>query len=276
MATKRKAERCREFHEEWTMDYSFVEKNGKAICLVCNVTVSSLKKYNIKRQYKTHANFIRKHPVGSKLQKSWITKACEEIEYRRNIFSSGNKRLKDQTSASFKLALLIAKKKRPMVEGEEIIKLVLHIVTKYLGDKASTFATGIPLSDSMMIRRVEMMSELVSEQLIQSQEDAVFFSIALDESTDATDIAQPAIFGRIVDQELNIKEKLLGLFAMEGRTRGVDILNALKKCAEKMNFHWDKLTSVCTDGAPAMTGCNVGFFAQLEQFLGRTLLKYHC
>ena len=25
-----------------------------------------------------------------------------------------------------------------------------------------------------------------------------------------------------------------------------------------------------------MTGCNVEFYAQLEQFLGRTLLKYHC
>ena len=163
-----------------------------------------------------------------------------------------------------------------MVEGEEIIKPALHIVTKYLDDKASTFATGIPLSDSTMARRVEMMSEDVSEQLIQSQEDAVFFLIALDESTDATDTAQLAIFGRIVDQELKVKEELLDPVAMEGRTRGVDILNALKKCAEKMNFQWDKLTSVCTDGAPAMTGCNVGFFAQLKQFLGRTLLKYHC
>ena len=25
-----------------------------------------------------------------------------------------------------------------------------------------------------------------------------------------------------------------------------------------------------------MTGCNFGFCAQLEQFLRRTLLKYHC
>ena len=33
---------------------------------------------------------------------------------------------------------------------------------------------------------------------------------------------------------------------------------------------------VCTYGAPAMIGRNVGFCAQLEQFLGRTLLKYHC
>ena len=97
-----------------------------------------------------------------------------------------------------------------------------------------------------MTRWVEMMSEDVSEQLIQSQEDAVLFSITLDEITDATDTAQLAIFGRVVDQELNVKE-LLGLVAIEGRTRGVDISNALKKCAEKINF-------VCTDGAPAMTG----------------------
>ena len=276
MATKRKAERCREFHEEWTMDYLFVEKNGKAICLVCNDTVSSLKKYNVKRHYQTHTNFIREHPLGSELRNSWITKACEELDYRRNMFSSGNKRIKDQTSASFELALLIAKKKRPMVEGEEIIKPALHIETKYLGDKASTFATGIPLSDNTMTRRMEMMSEDVSEQLIQFQADAVFFSIALDESTDATGTARLAIFGRVVDQKLNVKEELLGLVAMEGRTRGVDIFNVFKKCAEKMNWQWDKLTSVCTDGAPAMMGCNVGFCAKLEQFLGRTLLKYHC
>ena len=98
----------------------------------------------------------------------------------------------------------------------------------------------------------------------------------MDESTDATNTAQLAILGIIVDQELNVKEELLGLVAIKGRTRGVHILNALKKCDEKMNFQWDKLTSVCSDRAPAMTRCNVGFCAQLEQFLGRTLLKYHC
>ena len=132
------------------------------------------------------------------------------------MFSSGNKQLKDQTSASLKLALLMAEKKRPMVEGEEIINPALQIVTKYLGDKASTFATGLPLSDSTMTRRVEMMLEDVSEQLIQSQEDAVFSSIALNESTDATDTAQLAIFGKVVDQELNVKKELLGLVAMVG------------------------------------------------------------
>ena len=97
------------------------------------------------------------------------------------------------------------------MDGEKIINLALQIVTKYLGDKASTFATGISMSDTTMTRRVEMVSEDVSEQLIQSQEDAVFFSIALDESTDATDISQLTLFGRVVDQELNIKKELIGL-----------------------------------------------------------------
>ena len=77
-------------------------------------------------------------------------------------------------------------------------------------------------------------------------------------------------------QELNVKEELLGLVAIKGQTRGVDIFNDFKKCGEKINIQWDKLTSVCTDAAPAITGCNVGFCAELKQFLGRTLLKYHC
>ena len=118
------------------------------------------------------------------------------------------------------------------MEGEEIINPALQIVTKYLSDKASPFATGIPLSDSTMTRRVETMSEDLSEQLIQSQKDAVFFSIALDGSTDATDKAQLAIFGKVVDQELNVKEGLLGT-TMERRTRGVNIMNALKNVPKK-------------------------------------------
>ena len=136
------------------MDYFLLRKTG----LVRNVTVSS-KKIQHQAPLSNAYEFYSRTSGRLRTSKSWITKACEALEYRRNMFSSGNKRLKDQTSASFELALLIAKKKTLMVEGEEIIKPALHIVTNYLGDKASTFATGIPLSDSTMIRRVEMMSE---------------------------------------------------------------------------------------------------------------------
>ena len=79
-----------------------------------------------------------------------------------------------------------------------------------------------------------------------------------------------------MDHELNVKEKLLSVVTMEGQILELNILNTFKKCGEKMSFQWDKLTSVCTDGAPAMTGCDVGFCDKLEQFVGRTLLKHHC
>ena len=78
-----------------------------------------------------------------------------------------------------------------------------------------------------------------------------------------------------MDQKLNVKE-LLGLIATEGRTRGIDISNAFKKCAEKMNYQWNKMTSACTEGAQATTTRKIEFCAKSEQFLGRTLLKYHC
>ena len=106
-----------------------------------------------------------------------------------------------------------------MVEGEEMIKPALHIVTKYLGDKTSTFATGTPLSDNTMTRRVEMMSEDVKEQLIQSRENALFFSITLDESTDTTDTAQLAIFVRVVDQHTTDTAQL-GIFVRIEHTGG--------------------------------------------------------
>ena len=155
-------ESCREFLKEFSVLYLFVEKNGKAICLVWNDTVSSLKQQNFNRHKQMQRNFNHEHPVSSEPRNSWITKVCEELDYRRSMFSCGSKQLKGQTSALFELALLIAKKKRPMVEEEEIIKPVLHIATKYLRGKASTFGTCIPLSDYTMSKRVEIMSEDVS------------------------------------------------------------------------------------------------------------------
>ena len=100
-----------------------------------------------------------------------------------------------------------------MMEGENTIKPALHFVMKDVDDIACTFTTGIPLSDSTKTRWVEMQEDM-SEQLIQSQKDAVF-SIALDESTDAINTAQLPKFRSVVDQELDVKKKVLGFVAME-------------------------------------------------------------
>lgn len=48
---------CRIFNEKWSINYFFIEINGKAVCLVCRETVSVFKEFNIKRHYESkHQN----------------------------------------------------------------------------------------------------------------------------------------------------------------------------------------------------------------------------
>ena len=44
---------CRIFNEKWSINYFFIEINGKAVCLVCRETVSVIKEFNIKQHYET-------------------------------------------------------------------------------------------------------------------------------------------------------------------------------------------------------------------------------
>jgi len=55
----------------------------------------------------------------------------------------------------------------------------------------------------------------------------VIFSVALDESTDISDVAQQAIFIRGIDETLFITEEFLGLVPMIDTITANDIFNSL-------------------------------------------------
>ncbi len=71
---------------------------------------------------------------------------------------------------------------------------------------------GLQLSDSTIMRRIENIGKDVSDQLCAYVSAAPCFSIAVDESTDLTDVAQLCVWVR--------------LLPLVGQTRGEDILNA--------------------------------------------------
>jgi hypothetical protein len=97
------------------------------------------------------------------------------------------------------------------------------------------------------------MASDVSQQTIMAFSLSKYFSIAIDESCDMTDNAQLLVYIKCVDENSD----LLVLCQLQTTTKGSDIVQVVKECIENStsNGHkldWNKLDSICTDGAPAM------------------------
>ncbi|XP_025420322.1 general transcription factor II-I repeat domain-containing protein 2-like [Sipha flava] len=198
------------------MQYCFTESKAlKPICLICSTMITVTKKYNLERHFKqNHSSINKNYPEGSSLRAEFIKKKKKEI---------------------------FAKNKKPFSDGE-IIKEALSIFSNNCNDKnIKTKADGISLSRNTVTRRVEEMSNDISNQITQT-----------------------------------VTKYLLELSQLETTSTRRDIFMKIKKCVDRKGIAWEKINSVCTDGAPAMRGKINGCVALLKQFLGRELFSYHC
>uniref|UniRef100_A0A6P7HCW0 Protein FAM200A-like n=1 Tax=Diabrotica virgifera virgifera TaxID=50390 RepID=A0A6P7HCW0_DIAVI len=118
---------------------------------------------------------------------------------QQNLFARSISQSTKATTASFKIAHLLAKKIKPFVEGE-IIKeaMLLHAETLFDDHKSKneivTAINGIQLSARTVTRRIEMMATDIESQLNTDIQKSVFFSLQVDESTDVSDTSQLCIY----------------------------------------------------------------------------------
>lgn len=97
------------------------------------------------------------------------------------------------------------------------------------------------------------LSDNVTLQLTEVVQQCKFFSLALNESTDISDISQLLIFIRTNDENFVVCEELLKTVPLHGTTKGLDIYNSLASIVDAYGG-FEKCASVATDGARAMTG----------------------
>lgn len=76
----------------------------------------------------------------------------------------------------------------------------------------------------------------------------MFYSIALDESTDMSHTAQSAVFIRGVSEDFEITEELLGLQPMKGTTQSTDLFTSSIELLNKFKLKLTNLAGVATDG----------------------------
>ena len=88
---------------------------------------------------------------------------------------------------------------------------------------------NMSLSRRTVVRRIHKMSENISNSLRSRIASIQFFSLALDESIDASDTARLAVFIRGIDSEFTITVELLSLVPMKVTTTEKDLFDSVLK-----------------------------------------------
>ena len=271
------------FNEEWELTYFCAMVNDKCTCLICNASLALPKKGNVERHFMTrHAKYNEKFPLG-----------CEAREMKVNALKSNSHGLKRNlkkfctssktaTAASFKASFFLAKKGKAFSERELLKECFLEISDSHFQNfrnknEIKSAIEELQMSRNTVMRRIEKMSENVTPQLHRDFNYCSCFSLQLDESTDIKDAAELIVFIRMVFEDWTIKDEVLGMITLKGRTRGIDMYNAFKSfCFETKLPLW-KLVSITTDGAKSMVSnqnCLVALCRKDDNF--PDFLQYHC
>lgn len=179
---------------------------------------------------------------------------------------------------SLRISWIIAKNMIPFFHSEVIKLCLLEAANTLFENKKEISETfkKIPLSRNTVAVKIESCSRSVQENILHDLLKAKFFSLALAESTDISDISQMAVYVRYLWKS-EFKEELLTLLPLHDHTTGeiLSLFKNLQKFMESNNLLFDNILSITTDGAPAMTGKVNGFIALMRN-LNSKIISFHC
>lgn len=278
---KRKlVEEKRIFQEQWTEKFCFIENKGNILCLICKATVAVPKEYNIKRHFQTkHGDFNKKYTGDLRTQK--ISSMVRLLQAQQNVFKKCNESAEQGVEVSFDIANLIAKLSRPYSDGDFVKNCLILASKKLCCSKCTPKFEALSLNRMTIQRRITEITADIGITCSKIFQNCIKFSLAVDESTDVTSIAQLCIYARCVTSNFEIFEEFVELYPMKDQTRGSDLLQALLSSMQKHNLDLSKLAGIVTDGAPSMIGTKIGMTTLLsehmkEKEIHSDLMKYHC
>ena len=185
---KRKVDiEARSFNDNWTEKYFSTNFKNKPTCLICKQAIAVIKEYNIQRHYNSNHQDYKAY-IGQ-IRKDRVESLKRELSVQQTIFTISNSESEKAVRASFVISKLIAKKYKPFTDGEFIKECVLTTVQIMCPEKQKLFE-NISLSRMTISRRIENLSTDLKLTLEKRASEFEYYSLSLDESTDATDTAQ--------------------------------------------------------------------------------------
>lgn len=280
---KRKVDsECRTYKEEWKQRYAFILPafiNAKPTCLICNEVVAVCKEYNIRRHHEAkHGHFKNAYPLGTEVRSQKIKALESGYAHSSKILVRSLTEQQRVTSASLKAAWVLTRHNKPFIDAEVFKEVMVTVLEELATDKAMDGVIAsvkqMPLSARSASRRIEALSEAVHGAIISGLSQANSFSIAIDESTDNTDISQMCVYVRYFDGK-EFREELLSLIPLEGNTTGDVMFAKIEELFKAYALQFDKINLIVTDGAPAMVGCHRGLVARVKE-IAPQMHALHC
>ena len=196
------------------------------------------------------------------------------------MFTKAKSQSEAAVKASFIVAAEIAKSSRPFTEGEFVKNCIIKVCDAVCPEKRQA-CLNVSLSRNTVADCVRHLAANLQQQIVGKGKAFIAYSLAVDESTDASDTAQLSIFIRGVDSSLCVTEEFFGLHSMHGTTTGKDLFEEVSRCVDKMGLPWDKLVGLTTDGAPAMCSRESGLVGRIrekmqDENVTSELISYHC
>lgn len=184
---KRKIEdEGRVFKEVWGIQYFVTENNNHTIsCLICSKQITICKEYNVKRHHESHREIYDK--LNNEARKQKFSELKSALDKQKKLFTSGCKDVDNAVKTSYILSNLIAKKSKSYSDGE-FIKDCILLSAEILCPKQLSSFKNISLSRNTISNRIRDMAGDLREQLKVDSKNYYAYSLALDESTDRSNI----------------------------------------------------------------------------------------
>jgi hypothetical protein len=230
-------------------------------CIVCGVKLSN--ESMVPSKLKRHLSSNHSHLLGK--DKNYFSRllSSEEKQAKAMVrrFSINERAL----LASYKVSEIVAKRIQPHTIAEDVIlPACKEIVKSILGDDAEKEISFVPLSNDTVSRRIDDMSSDIQCHVREKLSDSRLFSLQLDESTDISKECQLLSYIRFIDED-SVIEQFLACSELSTTSTGADVYESMSNTLTENGLSWKNCLSVCTDGAPAITGKFKVFVAKVKQ-----------
>ena len=268
----------RRYYQDSYVEFGFtfmLDRDGiqKPQCVLCSKVFSN----GCMKSSKLREHLQNIHPGNvDETRTSFETKRARFEESGTLDVHGFVKEKKPLVDASYRVALLIAKEKKPHTIAETLVKPCAMVMVQLLcGNDAKQKIAQIPLSNDTIHDRIEDMSQDKRFQVVeQIKLSPGKISLQLDETTDVSNCAQLLIYARYVFEN-DIKEEFLLCEQLKQTTKAVDIMAKMNEFFDSNGLSWDIVGSICTDGAPAMLGKKSGFTALVKK-VNPNVISSHC